>query len=47
MAAVRSHGVGQRSSDEAEAAEAYLAGQVEVLPKILNHRKLPFVCVCV
>lgn len=51
MAADRSHGVGQRSGDEAGAAEAYLAGQVEVLPKILNHRSLlnvkPAFCVSV
>lgn len=32
--------MGQRSGDEAGAAEAYLAGQVEVLPKMLNNISL-------
>lgn len=39
-AAVRSQGVRQRSGDEAGPAEACLAGQVEVLPKMLNNRSL-------
>lgn len=50
-AAIRSHGVGQRSGGEAGAAEAYLAGQVKVLPTMLNNRSLldvkPAFCACV
>lgn len=39
-AAVRNHGVGQRTADGPGAAEAYLAGQVKVLPTMLNNRSL-------
>lgn len=51
-ASVRSHGMGQRSGDTEGAAEAYLAGQVEILAKMLNNRSLSdvkptFLCVCV
>jgi len=42
--------VGQRSGDKEGAAEAYLAGQVEILAKMLNNRSLAdvkrtFLCV--
>ena len=43
--------MGQRSGDKEGAAEAYLAGQVEILAKVLNNRSLSEtyfgVCVCV
>lgn len=49
-AAVRSHGVGQRTVDKEGAAEAYLAGQVEILAKMLKSRSVsgvkPTLCVC-